>query len=125
MPLLVLLLFIYVSFCLLFVLIHPLLSLSGVIGVLLKAALLRNPLCCNAPGRVVLKRHLIALVLKWVEWLRLPLHQPVLMNQLDPFRGFVTSDRAHAVPPVVAVTLRDTFCLLKNLVRVEGFHALP
>ena len=124
-PSLVLLLFIYVLFHLPKVLVHPILSLIGVFGVLIEAALLSIPLCCNAFGCVVLKRHLFAFVLKWVEWLGLPFHHPVLVNQLNPLRGMVSSGSAHAEPLLVAVTLRYADCLHNNLGLVEGLHAIP
>ena len=86
---------------------HPFLALLWVRCVLIKAALLDLPLAVYAFGGIVSHRHLLLLVLSWVERLRLPLHKSVLRHELDPLSGSVGPTSAHAVVILVAVAYRD------------------
>ena len=86
---------------------HPVLALLWVRCVLIKAALLDFPLAVDALGGVVPHRHLLLLVLSWVERLRLPLHQSVLRHELDPLSGSVGPAGTHAVVLLVAVAYCD------------------
>ena len=57
---------------------HSVLALLWVSSILFNAATLHLPFAIKSLGSVVIQRHLLLLVLEWVEWLRLPIHVPVL-----------------------------------------------
>ena len=71
----------------------------------------------------MLQRHLLLLVLERVEWLELPLHEPVLRHELDKLGRPVGSSGAHRVSLLVGVANRDT-SLLEHLAIVVRLHAL-
>ena len=76
---------------------HPFLMLSFVLSILLAAPLLDVPFTVNALSCIMFHGHLLANMLKRVEWLRTPFHQPVLCHEFDPFSGMEGSSSAHAV----------------------------
>lgn len=103
---------------------HPVLAQRWAGGVLVTAALLNLPLAVDALGGVMLQGHLFTLVLQRVERLRLPLHQPVLHDKLDPLGGVVGPGCTHAVPFGAAVVKHDILSFFEYTLGVKGLHCL-